>query len=120
MGKTEMQEKSITEALTPQQRMKLKQALRRNKAKIALGRKRAMRRVATGDVLKKRAQRAARKKILNLILKNRNKQDLSYSQRANIEKQVKKRGAAIQRIAKRLLPVVRQKDRQKFRNKGEK
>ena len=38
------EETTLEEALNVQQRMKLKQSLRRNKAKIQLGRRRSMRR----------------------------------------------------------------------------
>ena len=45
------------EALTTQQRMKLKQSMRRNKAKIMMGRKRSMRKLASKEVLQKRAEK---------------------------------------------------------------
>ena len=58
-------EEALQEVLSIQQRMKKKQAMRRNKAKIAIGRKRAARKMASADVLKRRAQKQAR----NLIVK---------------------------------------------------
>ena len=48
------------EALTLQQRMAKSRAFRKNKAKIAIGRKKAARKIASLDVLKKRARKAAR------------------------------------------------------------
>ena len=112
------EETSLDEALNVQQRMKLKQSLRRNKAKIQLGRKRAARKMASAEVLKGRANKQAKNLIVKKILKNKQKGDLSYGSRVNLEKQVAKRKGAILRLAKKLLPKVRQKDRTKLQNKG--
>ena len=114
----EIYEEAIEEALTVQQRMKMKQTMRRNKAKIKLGRQRSMRKMASAEVLKGRAHKQAKNIIIKKILKNKNKADLSYGSRVNLEKQVAKRKGAILRIAKKLLPKVRQKDRTKLRNNG--
>lgn len=111
-------EEALEEVLNIQQRMKKKQAMRRNKAKIAMGRRRAARKMASADVLKGRAQKQARNLIVKKILKNRSKSDLSYGSRAALEKMVAKRKGAIDRIARKLLPKVRQKDRTKLQNKG--
>jgi thiamine kinase-like enzyme len=111
------EETSVDEALNIQQRMKLKQSLRRNKAKIQLGRKRAARKMASAEVLKGRANKQAKNIIIKKILKNKQKGDLSYGSRVNLEKQVAKRKNAILRLAKKLLPQVRQKDRTKLQNK---
>ena len=111
------EEVSVDEALNVQQRMKLKQSLRRNKAKIQLGRKRAARKMASAEVLKGRANKQAKNIIIKKILKNKQKGDLSYGSRVNLEKQVAKRKNAILRLAKKLLPKVRQKDRTKLQNK---
>jgi len=111
-------EEALEEVLTIQQRMKRKQVMRRNKAKIAMGRKRAARKMASAEVLKGRAQKQARNMIVKKILKTRNKADLSYGSRAALEKMVAKRKGAIDRIARKLLPKVRQKDRTKLQNKG--
>lgn len=99
-----------TEALTMQQRRKLARNLKKNKAKIARGRKIAARRVANMDVLKKRARRQARKAIVKKITKGIDKSELSVARRAEIEKRVDKMGSRIDRIAKKLLPTVRKSE----------
>jgi hypothetical protein len=110
-------DKELEEVLDIQTRMKMKQSMRRNKAKIAMGRRRAARRIAGTEKLKKRAQRQARKAVMNKILKDRSKDDLSYGARANIEKQVNRRATVIARMAKKLLPKVRQAERSKMKPK---
>lgn len=112
-------EEAVDEVLNIQQRMKKKQAMRRNKAKIAMGRKRAARKMASKETLQNRATRQAKNIIVKKILKNKSKSDLSYGSRAALEKMVAKRKGAIERIARKLLPAVRQKDRTKLRKKPE-
>ena len=110
-------DKELEEVLDIQTRMKMKQSMRKNKAKIALGRRRAERRIAGTEKLKKRAQRQARKAVMDKILKDRTKDELSYGARANIEKQVNRRATVIARMAKKLLPKVRQAERSKMKPK---
>ena len=95
------------EALTLQQRMKLARSLKKNKAKIAMGRKRAARKVANMDTLKKRAQKQARMTIFKKITKGMDKGDMSMGRRASIEKRLDKMKPTIQHLAQKLLPTVR-------------
>lgn len=112
-------DKELEEVLDIQTRMKMKASMRKNKAKIALGKRRAARKVADVGRLKKRAQRQARNAVLDKILKGKDKSELSYGARASIEKRLNKRAALIQRLAKKLLPKVRQADRNKMKPKGD-
>lgn len=107
----------LLEALTPAQRAKRRMSMRRAKSRIALGRKRAARKRADTGKLKQRAKRQARSVIAKKLSKGKSKSEMSFSQRASIEKQLKKKGAAIERIAKKLLPKVRKKDQDKFKKK---
>lgn len=110
----------IDEVLSPAQRMRKKAQLRRQKAKIAMGQRRAKKRIATGSTIKKRAMRRARMAVLKKILRGRSKSDLSYGARGSYEKILNKRKAMIQRLARKLLVKVRQDDRSKFKNKSKK
>ena len=103
--------------LTPAQRIRKKQLLKRNKARIAMGRLIASRRLATKDRIAKRAKRRARRLVLKRILKSRDKSDLSYTARAGYEKMLSKRKAGIDRISKRMVVKVRKDDIKKFQNK---
>jgi precorrin-2 methylase len=95
------------------QRQKAKQTFRKNKAKIALGKKKAAKKVASPEQLKKRAEKAARNILIKKITKDKDKSDLSFAQRTNIEKQLEKKKGAIKKIAKKLLPQLRKDDREK-------
>lgn len=107
-----------TEALTLQQRQKAKATFRKNKAKIMIGRKKAAMRKASPEKLKGRAIKQARNIIIKKILKNKSKDDISFTQRAELEKKVDKKKAAIKKIAKKLLPKIRQAEKEKMQNKG--
>lgn len=112
----------VDEALTQSQRLKLKAVMRKNKAKIRLGQKRARKRLASDEKLKKRAEKQARNILVKRITKDKDKSDLTYAARANIEKQLEKKKGAIKRIARKLLPIVKKADREKLKrspNKGE-
>lgn len=107
-------EVEVGEAFTMAQRMKARQNFRKIKAKVAMGRKKAARRFATPEKLKTRAQKQARAAVLKKILK-KDKSELSYGQRQNAEKVLARKKGAIDRLAKKMLRTVRQKDRDKFK-----
>ena len=106
------------EALDMTQRLARKRSFKKNKAKIALGRKRAMKRVASLDVLKKRAQKQARTQVMKKLTKDVPKDELSLARRQEIEKRLDKLKPRIDKIAKKLIPVVRKKELE--RKKGPK
>lgn len=106
------------EALDMTQRLARKRSFKKNKAKIALGRKRAMKRVASLDVLKKRAQKQARTQVMKKLTKDVPKDELSLARRQEIEKRLDKMKPRIDKIAKKLIPVVRKKELE--RKKGPK
>ena len=106
---------SPDEALDMSQRLKMARTFKKNKAKIALGRKRAERRVASPEKLKKRAMKQARMTILKKITKGIDKGDLSMSRRQGIEKRLDKMKPKIQKLAKKLLPKVRKAELTKKR-----
>ena len=107
------------EALDISTRIKMKANLRKNKAKLAMGRRKAAKRVANKEVIQKRANRQARRAVLDKILKGKDKGELSYGARASAEKLVNKRQSMIKRLAKKLVPQVRKADRDKNKPKKE-
>ena len=111
-----------TEALTMQQRLARARSLKKNKAKIAIGRKKAARKIADMETLKKRARKQARNLLLKKITKDIPKGELSFARRQSIEKQLDKKKAVIDKIAKKLLPKVRKAeiDKKKKARSGDK
>lgn len=101
--------------LNPAQRRKRAMSFRRNKAKIRLGQLRAKRRYASVDKLKARARRQAKSAITKKMMGGKSKGQLSYSQRAAVEKQLARRSSQIDTLSRKLLSSVRAKDRAKMK-----
>ena len=108
-------EQDIDEVLGVQARIKKKAQLRKNKAKVKLGQRKARKKMANMDRLKKRARRQARVNILKKLLQGKSKKNLSYAARASYEKRCNRRAAAISRMSKKLLPSKRLQDRSKMK-----
>ena len=111
-----------TEALTMQQRLARARSLKKNKAKLAIGSKKAARKIADMETLKKRARNQARNLLLKKITKDIPKGELSFARRQSIEKQLDKKKAVVDKIAKKLLPKVRKAeiDKKKKARSGDK
>ncbi len=107
------------EAMTMAQRMKMKAAFKKNKGKIALGKKKAAKKLASPEKLKARAQKQARDIIIKKILKGKSKNDLGFAARTDLEKKVDKKKGAINKIAKKILPAVKKADKLKLKKNKE-
>jgi len=113
-------EAEVDEVASMATRMKMKAAMRKNKAKIALGRKKAAKKLASPEQLKKRAEKQAKNILIKKMLKDKGKGDLGMGARKELEKKLAKKKGAIKKIAKKLLPKVKAADRAKLKkNKGE-
>jgi hypothetical protein len=107
----------VDEALSVATRLKKARDIRRNKAKIALGRARAARRFASQDVLKRRARKAAYKVFYNKITKDIPKDKLSPQRKAEIEKRLKSPAfqGRIDKLARKMVKDVRKKEMERKR-----
>ena len=104
------------EALDPMQRRARARQMKKNKAKIAIGRARAARRTASIEKLKKRARKQAINTVFKKLSKGSDRSDLPLARRQEIEKRIEKMKPRIDRIAKKLLPQVRKAEKE--RRKG--
>ena len=114
----------MSEVLDMNQRRKLAMRMKKNKARIAIARKRAERKVASMDTLKKRARRQARNAMVSKITKGQDKSDMSVARKKEIEKRLDRPAvqSRIDRQAKKLVKVVRKQEieRKRGRGKGDK
>ena len=101
------------EALSHSQRVKASQRMKRMSKRIQVAKKRALKRAPSMDVLKKRAQKQARTDLLKKWTRGAEKSELSFGRRQELEKKLKKAKSKIDRNAKRLMPQMRQKDRER-------
>jgi len=104
----------LNEILNVTQRMKKKQAMRKNKAVLKMRRKMARKRRADPDKIKARATKRARMAMFKKLAGGKSKSGMSYSQRAAVEKRLRAKSGAIKRIARKLLPTVRKDDMAKI------
>ena len=109
---------NVDEALSHAQRIKASLRMKKMKARIKIGRDRAMRKAPNMDVVKKRAMKKARTLLLKKMTKGAGKDEMSFARRAEIEKRLSKKQAVIQRLAKKMIPDVRKADRERRANKG--
>ena len=115
-------EETTDEALDFSQRRARARSMKKNKAKIAMGRKRAAKKPANPERLLKRAQRQARMQLFKKLAKDTPKGDVDVARRQGIEKRLDKMKPKIAKIAKKLLPDVRkqEKERRSGNKSGEK
>ena len=113
------EETEVDEALSVASRLQKARSLRRNKAKISLGRARAARKFASMDVLKRRARKAAYKVFYNKITKNVPKDQLTPQRKAEIEKRLKSPAfqKRIDTMSKKLIKDVRKKEMERKKAK---
>ena len=104
----------LDEALTRAQRIKRGQMMKRMAKKIARKKKIAARKMATPEKLERRARKLARKILIKKLLKNRNPSDLSFAEREKLEDKLKKKQAAIGRIARKLKPKVKKAEKERL------
>ena len=106
----------MDEALNRQQRRARSIAFKRARFKIKRGREKAKRKVASMDVLKKRARKAALGVLKQKFAKNRRYAELSSGEKEIIDKRVEKiNKKRIEAIARKLLPQVRTKERERLK-----
>ena len=106
----------ITEALSRMARLKLKVAMLRNKAKIAMKRKIALLRHSTMDVLKKRAHKLALK-MLKQKIAHKPVADMSMADKERVEKTLKSKKSLLARLTMKMIPVVKKIEQNRFKNK---
>lgn len=107
-------------ALTPAQRMAKSRVFKRLAPKMKIARQRAARKKADPEKLKNRARKKARKFFQDRILKQSGKNfaDLSPAEKSRIEKMLDKKKAAIEKLAKKLLPKVKKAENERISNKS--
>ena len=106
----------LTEALSRMARLKLKVAMLRNKAKIAMKRKIALLRHSTMDVLKKRAHKLALK-MLKQKIAHKPVADMSMADKERVEKTLKTKTSLLARLTMKMIPVVKKIEQNRFKNK---
>lgn len=108
----------LDEAISATERIKMGQKMRSRKALLAMARKVKLKRASSMPVLTRRSKVSARKLIMKKLLKGRDKNSLSAAERNNIEARTTKLMAMAGNLPQKLLPKIKQLERQRLSNKG--
>lgn len=114
-------EENLSEAeLSMAQRRKRAIVFRKNKAKIAIGRKRASKKKATGDVIVKRARKKAIAIVKKKLASNKDTPygDLSVGQKNVIDKKLISRKGLINKLTRKMIPKIRALERERMSSRG--
>ena len=105
-------DKDIDEALNMSQRIKRSRLMKRLKGRIAVGRRRAKKKMANKDTLIKRSNRQARNQIVKKLTRGVPKSELTFARKQEIEKRLDKPALKnrIKILAKRMFKDVRKKE----------
>lgn len=108
----------IVEELSLTQRIKRGHAMRKIKHKLKRGRDIRKKRMATGPRLQKRAERAALSFIKKKFAGKRgeNYRELSPSAKMQVDKIVSGKKGPLKNIARRMLPDIRKKERDRLKS----
>ena len=108
----------VNEVLTVAQRRARGRLMKRLGKRIAIARKRKMRKVAGADQLQKRSMKAAKNVLRKKIAGKRGESyaELSPQQKIMIDKMVQKRAGAIPKIAKKLLPKIKKAEKERIKS----
>jgi len=105
-------DKDVDEALSMMQRIKKSRTMKRMKARIAIGRRRAAKKMANKKTLEKRSRRQARNELAKKLTRGIPKSELTPARKREIEKRLEKPALQqrINRLAKRKFKDVRKKE----------
>ena len=116
-GIEEIEQDYLEEALTRQQRLRRKMTMRRMKSKIMMGRRRAMKKRATLEVLKNRSRRLVYRMLKKRFSKGRYA-EMPYSARQRVDDRIKKISKnRIDTLMRRFLPKVKAVQKARLANK---
>ena len=103
---------------TLQHRLKAGQRARRRSKLLTRAKQRALRRVASPEVLQKRAKRTARNIMRSRIAKGQNLSKMSPAQKIMLATRLERFLPKIKKMAKRLVKVKRKEELQRKRNRN--
>ena len=115
-----LDEEYLDEKLSVTARIKKGQKLKSRKTAFAQARKMKLRRTSNPEVIGKRAKIAARRSVIKKLLKGRDKSKLSAQEKDRLEKQATMIMSNQKGLVVRMIPKVRQLERQRLQAKAPK
>lgn len=110
----------LTEVLSKSARKKMSIRMKQQSAKLAKKKEMAMKKTASKEVLEKRARKMAVNALKKKLLKGKDLNQLSMAEKEKLEKMIKDKSAVIDKLTKKFMKVVKQKElERKQSDKGE-
>ena len=109
----------VDEALNFQQRRARARVMKKNKAKIAMGRRRASRKAANPERIMKRARKSAINTLFKKLAKGQSRSEMPAGRRQEIEKRIEKMKPRVDKIARKMLPQIRKMEKERRMGKQE-
>jgi hypothetical protein len=107
----------VEKPLTPSQRMARSRMMKRLAPRIKAKRKIAMKKKASPEKIKSRAEKKAREIVRQKFLaKGQNYATLSFAQKIQLDKKVEKKKALIKKIAKKLIPKIKKQEAERIQS----
>lgn len=97
-------------------RLKKRATLRRSRSRVAIGRERSLRHRATTERIMGRARRTAIENMKKRFAGGRSPENLTYSEKERVERQVHRRQKALTRMARRLVRQKRELDTKRLQH----
>lgn len=120
-GKVQDAVSDITEGLSMVGRRKKAASMRRLKPLIKRKKEIAKKKLASTEKLMQRAKKKAHNIILKKkLLKTRNPEDLSYSEKSKYEDKMKKWEPVVKKLAKKLFPKVKKAEMERYQSQKQK
>ena len=104
----------MLEVLSIAARKKMSRIMKMKSAAIARKREISMKRKASPVKIKKRAEKKAISIVVKKILRGRDRSELGQSGKEALEKKLKTKKALIKKIAKKMLPFVKQAEKERM------
>lgn len=111
-------EQDVEEALSFSARLKKSRQMKKYSARLKMGRKRARMKTANNDRIKKRSYKQARLQFFKKLSKGKAPSELTPMKRAEIEKRLNKMKPRIHKVAQRMIPKVRQAEKNRKRSQS--
>ena len=110
----------LFEALSIAARKKMSRIMKMKSKQIARKREISMKRKASPEKIKKRAEKKAISVVVKKILGDRDRSELGQAGREALEKKLKKKQSLIKKLGKKMLPLVKKVEKERMAKKGEK
>ena len=116
----EVKEEALDEKISASSRMKRHMDFARTAAKRNLAKSLKLKRSSDLNTLKRRAHHAAKRALMNRLLRGRSKDQLSAAEKDRVEQQLKSMEGIVNNLSQKMLPRIREIERSRLASRAKK